>query len=272
MENQNILKRIRCFIFDMDGTVYNGETLFDGAYNLFKYFEEHDIKYFFLTNNSSKTREVYAEKLVRLGIPFIKKDQIITSGDITIDYLKRSNFKDIFLVGTPEFEKQCKEAGLNIIDTKFKKIHAVVVGFDTTFNYLKGEIATHYLRKGVPFISTNEDLVCPIENNEFIPDCGAITSLIEAASGRKAKFLGKPREEAVEFLLKYVDIEKDKLAIVGDRLYTDIATGYNNNFTSIAVLTGEFTISELKDSDVKPSIIFNNINELFMTIKSIVGG
>jgi HAD superfamily hydrolase (TIGR01450 family) len=272
MENKKILKKIKCFVFDMDGTVYNGENLFEGAYNLFKYFEEHEIKYYFLTNNSSKTGHVYAEKLVRLGVPFIRENHVITSGDITIEYLRKNNFNKIFLVGTPEYKNQCIEAGLKIVENKFEKIDAVVVSFDTTFNYSKGEIATHYLRKGIPFLATNEDLVCPIENNQFIPDCGSITSLIETASNRDPKYLGKPRKETVEYLLNYVDVDKDELAIVGDRLYTDIATGFYNNFTSIAVLSGEFTMSDLKDSVIKPTLIFTNINELYNSIKSLYIG
>lgn len=262
-----ILKNIRCFVFDMDGTIYKGETLFDGVKELFSLFDKEGLKYYFLTNNSSKTGKVYLEKLNRLGLQNISENQIITSGDITVDYLQKNDINRIFLIGTPEFENQCLKAGLQLIKSKNEQIDAVVVGFDTTFNYRKGEIATHYLRKGVVFLSTNEDLVCPMENDEFIPDCGAITSMLELASNRKTKYLGKPRKETTDYLLNHIQINKNDLAIVGDRLYTDIATGFLNGFSSIAVLTGEFKLDDLHHSSIIPSLIIDDVGVLYKKLQ-----
>lgn len=251
----------------MDGTIYSGENLYHDVKELFQFFIKHNIRFYFLTNNSSKTSEVYLKKLQKLGIDFVKQQQIITSGDITVEYLKKHHVKKIYAVATPDFKNQLLHAGFELVNTKNEKIDMVVIGFDTTFDYSKGEIATHYLRKNAPVISTNEDLVCPIENDEFIPDCGAITKLLEVSSNRQTKYLGKPREETVNYLLNYTKIPKDELAIVGDRLYTDIATGFNNGFTSIAVLTGEFKKEDLKTSEVIPSYIFKNISELYRELK-----
>jgi NagD protein len=267
MEFEN-LKNITCFVFDMDGTIYKGETLFKGVSELFNLFDKEGIKYYFLTNNSSKTSKIYLKKLNRLGLQKINEHQIITSGDVTIDYLHKNNINRIFVIGTPEFENQCMKSGLKLIQNKNEQIDAVVVGFDTTFHYKKGEIATHYLRKGVPFISTNEDLACPMENEEFIPDCGAITSLLELASGKKTKYLGKPRKETTDYLLNHIQINKNELAIVGDRLYTDIATGFLNGFTSIAVLTGEFKLSDLQNSSIVPTLIIDDVSVLFNAMQN----
>jgi NagD protein len=265
-KNKVELKDIKCFIFDMDGTLYSGNILFKGVLELFTYFKKNSIKFFFLTNNSSNTKRAYFEKLNSLGINMIEESQIITSGDIIIQYLSSFNFKNIYIVGTPALENQFTENGFNLVTKKNSNVDCVVVGFDKTFTYNKAEIAVHYLRKGIPFISTNEDLVCPVENNEFIPDCGAITSLLELASGRTTTYIGKPRKETYNYLIKYIGFDKDKLAIVGDRLYTDIATGFNNNFTSIAVLTGEMEIKDLKKSKIKPTYIFKSVNEIYLAL------
>ena len=156
--------------------------------------------------------------------------------------------------------------GINLVDSYGKDIDAVVVGFDTSLTYEKLSIATRYIRKEVPFIATHLDLVCPIQNGEFIPDCGAITQLIEVSTGVKPKFIGKPCKETVDYLIDKVKVDKEKIAIVGDRLYTDVATGVNNGMIGIAVLTGETNLDEIKNSKIKPTYTFNDINEIYKSI------
>jgi HAD superfamily hydrolase (TIGR01450 family) len=263
-----VLNKVKCFIFDMDGTIYSGDKIYEGVIELFRFFLKKNIKFYFLTNNSSKTGSIYVEKLRRLGVDFISENQIITSGDVTIKYLQKKKYNKIYLVGTSALEKQFIDAGFELVYDKYLNIDCVVVGFDTSFNFKKGEIATYYLRKEIPFISTNEDLVCPIENNEFIPDCGSITALLEKASNRTSEYLGKPRYETFNYLLEYTRLNKDEIAIVGDRLYTDIATGFYNDFTSIAVLTGEFKLEDLIESSVKPTIILDNVFDIYRLLNN----
>lgn len=260
----NILSNIECFVFDMDGTIYLEDKLVDGALDMFTYFNDNDIKYCFLTNNSSKTANSYIDKLHSLGMNFVTKNQIITSGDITIKYIK-DNFKNptIYLVGTDDLKYDFIKNGINVVSEYGKEIDSVVVGFDTTFTYEKASIATRYIRKGVPFISTHLDLVCPIKNNEFIPDCGAITKMIEVSSGIEPKFIGKPCKETVDYLISVINLNKDKIAVVGDRLYTDVATGVNNGMAGIAVLTGETSLEEIKSSCTKPTLVFDNVKKLY---------
>lgn len=257
------LREIECFIFDMDGTIYLEDNLIEGAKELLQYLEDNHISYAFLTNNSSKSKKVYKEKLDRLGLEFISKDKIITSGDIMIDYLKKK-FKNpkVYLVGTNDLMNEFCLNGIQVVDTVNEEIDTVVVGFDITFNYEKASIATRYIRKGIPFLATNIDLVCPISNREFIPDCGAICSLIEKATGVQPNFIGKPCKETVDYLIDKIKIERKKIAVIGDRLYTDVATGVNNGMVGIAVLTGETTLEEIELSDIKPTYIFESIKEL----------
>jgi len=266
MDNKISLKDIECFVFDMDGTLYSGELLFDGVKELFRYFIEKQIKFYFLTNNSSKTGQEYLNKLIRLGIHNVNVKQIITSGDITINYLKKYGYKKVCLVGTRELENQFIYAGFKLVKKKFQQVDCVVVGFDTSFDYYKGDVASFYVRKGAPFYATNEDLVCPIENGEFIPDCGAVTSFIEKASGSVARYLGKPSSETYEYLVNFTKVSKEKLAIVGDRLYTDLAIGIKHDFCSIGVLSGELKMEDLKSSVIKPLFIFDNIEALYKAL------
>lgn len=260
------ISNIECFVFDMDGTVYLEDILLDGALDMFNYFNENNIPYYFLTNNSSKSGKSYLRKLHSLSMRFVKRDQIITSGDITIKYVKeqfgKNKIPKIYLVGTDELKQDFVKEGIHIIEGDNEEIDAVVVGFDTSLTYEKVSIATRYIRKGIPFISTHIDLVCPIKNGEFIPDCGAITKMIEASTGVKAKYLGKPNKETVDYLVDTIKIDKRKIAIVGDRLYTDVATGINNGMIGIAVLTGETSLTEIEKSSIKPSYVFKDVSQL----------
>jgi len=146
-----------------------------------------------------------------------------------------------------------------------KNIDFVVVGFDTSFEYRKAMIACKYISKGIPFIATNKAIKCPIGDEEFIPDCGSASKMIEAATDISPKFIGKPSKETVDYLLDKANIAnmpKDKIAIVGDRLYTDIAMGFNNGIRSILVLSGETKIDDLKYSKILPDFVFDSIKEL----------
>ena len=258
------LKNIECFVFDTDGTIYLGNKLIDGAKELFNYFDKNNIKYYFLTNNSSKTSKLYFKKLFRLGINNIKEDQIITSGDITIDYIKKIKKNPrIYLVGTKELEGQFRTSGIKLTVEMNENIDFVVVGFDTSFEYRKAMIACKYISKGVPFIATNKDIKCPIGDEEFIPDCGSIVKMIEAVTGINPKFIGKPSKESADYLLNKANVPKDKIAIVGDRLYTDIAMGFNNGICSILVLSGETKLIDLETYEIAPDFVFNSIKDIF---------
>ena len=131
------------------------------------------------------------------------------------------------------------------------------------FEYQKAVIVCKYISNGVPFIATNKNIKFPIGDEEFIPDCGSIVKMIEAVTDVKTKFIGKPSKESVDYLLNKANVSKDKIAIVGDRLYTDIVMGFNNGICSILVLSGETKISDLKNFKIIPDFIFNNVYKLY---------
>ncbi|MEZ0536977.1 HAD-IIA family hydrolase [Caldicellulosiruptoraceae bacterium PP1] len=260
MTNQNIerLNSIKCFILDMDGTIYLGNRLIDGAKDFLEFLKMKGIKYLFFTNNSSKNKKDYLNKLRNFGISVTEND-IISSSDVTIDFIKK-NYQNnsIYLVGTPSLINEFEENNLMLCD---KNPDIVMVGFDTTLNYEKLRLACSFIRNGSIFIATNEDVNCPTEDG-FIPDCGSICELIKKSTGKEPRFIGKPNKTTHEFILSYTGFSHNEIAYVGDRLYTDIAIGNINNSISILVLSGETKKEDLINSKYKPDYIFNNVGDI----------
>lgn len=167
------------------------------------------------------------------------------------------------MIGTKELEDQFRNSAIYLTVEMNENIDFVVVGFDTSFEYRKAMIACKYISKGIPFIATNKNIKCPIGDEEFIPDCGSIVKMIEVVTNVKPKFIGKPSKGTVGYLLNKANVPKDKIAIVGDRLYTDIAMGFNNGICSILVLTGETKMNDMKNSKIVPDFVFNNVKDVY---------
>ncbi|HZK25911.1 MAG TPA: HAD-IIA family hydrolase [Thermoclostridium sp.] len=242
----------------MDGTFYLGDKIIDGSLDFIKKMESTGKKYLFFTNNSSKTSDFYIKKLDSMGLK-IRPEQIMTSGDITINYLKKHyQGKTIYLVATDIVEKNFIDNGISLGS---ENADAVVISFDTSLTYEKLSIACTLIRNGSDFIATHPDFNCPTEDG-FIPDCGAMCALITASTGKEPRYLGKPNRETVDGILDLTGLEVDDIVFVGDRLYTDIATAYNHGATGLLVLSGETKLEDVKSSDVKPDFIFENLKEV----------
>ncbi|NTW72063.1 MAG: HAD-IIA family hydrolase [Eubacteriaceae bacterium] len=245
----------------MDGTIYLGDDLIDGAREFLGKIKAEGKEYIFLTNNSSKNKEAYIQKLNKMGINALDKD-IFTSGDATIYYLKKyTKFKNIFLLGTPSLEEAFIEAGFNVIKERSADIECVVMGFDTTLTYEKLWIACDYIRE-VPYIATHPDFNCPLEGGKFMPDIGAMIAFIKASTGKEPVVIGKPKEYMLEAILDTYNLEKGDVAMVGDRLYTDIKMGYDLGVTSVLVLSGETTMDDYNESEIRADYIFDSVKEL----------
>ncbi|MFA6851110.1 MAG: HAD-IIA family hydrolase [Selenomonadaceae bacterium] len=255
---ENRLCQIKCFLLDMDGTIYLGDKLLPRAKEFIEYLRASDRNFLFLTNNSSKDKESYANKLNRLGV-ICNADDILTSGEATCSYLKSLKVSArVFLMGTPELEKEFKKWGFVLTD---EKPDYVVLGFDKTLTYKKLSTACTLIRSGVLFIATHPDFNCPTENG-YIPDCGAMIEFIKASTGVLPKVIGKPNKEIIESAFRKREYALNEYAIVGDRLYTDIAAGNNAGVCSILVLSGEATLADAEKSEVKPFFIVKNVAEI----------
>lgn len=259
MENKlELLRRTRLFVLDMDGTFYLGSRILPGAAGFLDAVKRAGKDYLFFTNNSSRSPREYMAKLAGMGCP-ITRDQIMTSGDVTIRYLQ-THYPDktVYLVGTSALEESFREAGIRLVSGK---PDIVVVGFDTTLTYEKLSNACTYIREGALFLATHLDINCPTETG-FIPDCGSFCAAITLSTGVQPRYLGKPFAETVEMILDKTGYAREETAFVGDRLYTDVATGVKNGAMGLLVLTGETKPEDVPGSEVQPDGIYASLGEM----------
>ncbi len=259
------LKKKKLFLLDMDGTIYLDNDLFDGTIDFLDHVKEIGGRYMFLTNNSSKSVEKYIEKLASLGIKSTE-DDFLTSVNATIPVLKSAEYKKIYAFGTDSFKKQLKDSGLSITDTRSDDIDCLCMGFDTELTFQKLEDACILLNRGVDYIATNPDWVCPTWYGS-VPDCGSISQILHTATGRMPRFIGKPQPEMVYLAMEKSGFGKDETVVLGDRLYTDIACGVNAGISTVFVLSGEGTLDDLEKSDAKPEMVCENIREFYNMLK-----
>ena len=259
------LKDKKMFMLDMDGTIYNEMTLIPGATQFFELLNARKVGYTFMTNNSSKGKASYVEKLHHLGIA-CTEENIASSVNATVNYLNSHKpGARIYLVGTESLKAELLSEGFEIVPLDYRTldIDYVLVGFDTELTYEKLVGACWFISRGAGYIATNCDMRCPVADNRFIPDCGAINQMLEAATGRKPLYLGKPDAFLVNYVSQKWNLDKEELAVVGDRLYTDIAVGINAGVDSVCVLTGEATPEELATTPYKPTYVYDSIKELY---------
>lgn len=252
------LGKKQAVFFDLDGTIYLDDDLVEGAANLIAGLRSRDVEVFFLSNNSSNWKPDYAEKLTDLGIP-TQPDRIVLSTDGVIDYLQAEGASEAYVVGT---EAMCGAFEQHDIDPEAEDPDYVVVGFDTELTYEKVRRATLAIRDGAQFLLAHPDLVCPTREG-MIPDCGSIGALVEAATGREpTAVFGKPNPEMIAHVLAERNLDPEDIAIVGDRLETEIRMAERLGCDSVCVLTGSADRAEIEASDVQPTMIAENVGDL----------
>ena len=256
---QNKLSRVRCFLLDMDGTFNLGDHLLEGSLNFIETLNQLGMDYLFLTNNSSKDRKFYAEKVTRLGLP-VNEDKIFTSGEATCIYLKKEHpSARVFLVGTPALEDEFRAHCFTLTD---KDPELLILGFDTTLTYQKLWKLCDFVRAGLPYIATHPDFNCPTETG-YMPDTGAMIAFVRASTGREPDLvIGKPNRLIVDAVSQKYGYPIEEMAMVGDRLYTDIALGKTSGITTCLVLSGETREEDLRESEYKPDYVFLNLGAI----------
>ena len=259
------LKQIRLYLLDMDGTIYLDDQLFEGVIPFLEHIKAVGGRYLFLTNNSSKSVDKYIQKLASLGISTTAED-FFTSVDATVHYLKGKTYQKIYAFGTASFKEQLAKSGLPITDRREEGIDCLCMGFDTELTFQKLEDACILLGQGVDYVATNPDWVCPTWYGS-VPDCGSVSEMLYNATKRRPLFIGKPRPEIALLAMEKAGFSPEQTAIIGDRLYTDIACGNNAGITSIFVLSGEGTMEDVAAGEAKPDYIFPDIRGLYNEIK-----
>ncbi len=255
----------KLFLLDMDGTIYLDEQLFDGTLDFLRYVKQIGGRYLFLTNNSSRSVDKYIEKMHRLGIEAVKED-FLTSVDATVPRLKEKNYRKIYALGTASFQSQLREAGLCITNRPEDDVDCLCMGFDTELTFQKLEDACILLNRGVDYIATNPDWVCPTWYG-YVPDCGSVSQMLEHATKRKPEFIGKPSPAMAYLAMERTGYTREQTVMIGDRLYTDIASGIHAGISTIFVLSGEGTMEDVKTGEWKPEFIYPDIRALYEDLR-----
>ena len=253
------LKDKRLFLLDMDGTIYLDDRLFDGTAEFLAHVQAIGGRAMYLTNNSSKSVESYVDKLSRMGLRAAPED-FLTSVNATVLYLRQKNHRKIYAFGTASFRQQLRQGGLPVTDVLAEDIDCLCMGFDTELTFQKLEDACILLNRGVEYVATNPDWVCPTWYGS-VPDCGSVAEMLYRATGRRPRFIGKPEPDMVELAVKETDFAKEQTILLGDRLYTDIKSGVRAGVDTVLVLSGEATLKDFAASDVKPTYVMKDIRE-----------
>ena len=253
------IKDVKLFLLDMDGTFYLGGQLIEGSLDFIKKVQESGRDFMFLTNNSSHNANFYVQKLAKMGLN-VDRSKVMTSGEATCEKINELYpGKRCFVLGNEFLKEEFAEAGIPV-DNKDPEI--VVIGFDTTLDYQKMWDVCNFVRAGLPYIATHPDFNCPTETG-FMPDIGAIIDFIEASTGRRPDLIvGKPHTGIVEAVKRRTGLDVNELAMVGDRLYTDIETGLRSGMLSILVMSGETTEEMLAQSSTVPDLKFGRLADM----------
>lgn len=269
MNLNECVRQVKLYLFDMDGTLYLGDRLYDFTVELLKTIRQTGGQYLFMTNNSSKSVEDYVKKLASLGIEATRED-FMTSSQTTAFYLKQNHpGKTLYVCGTRSLIAELESEGFTVT-TDLDKVECVVMGFDTELTFQKLHDVSYLLltRKDLPYIATNPDLVCPTEFGS-VPDCGSVCIGIKNATGREPIVIGKPSPLMPQLAMEKLGFSCDQTAVVGDRIYTDVKSGLNAGCTGILVLSGESTLQTLAESEDKPHLVLEDASAILQALKEL---
>ena len=259
--NLTEIKNIQLFLFDMDGTLYLGDQLYDFTKELLQKIRSAGKRYLFMTNNSSKSVADYVKKLAKLGIE-ATEDDFITSSQATAHYLKLYHQDArLYVCGTNSLKEELRKEGFTVTEV-LEEVDCIVMGFDTELTFKKLEdVSRLLLTRELPYIATNPDYVCPTEFGS-VPDCGSVCDMIYNATKKRPVVIGKPTALMPELAMQKYGYKKEESAVIGDRIYTDIKSGLNAGITGILVLSGETTKEILEESLEKPHLVLEDASEM----------
>lgn len=266
-KNADSLRTKKLFLLDMDGTIYNEDQIFEGTLDFLRQIENQGARYIFITNNSSKSVEDYVKKVNAMGIS-ADVSHFYTSSQAAAFYLNE-NYPEqtVYCMGTRSLVKELRSNGISVVTEVDDDASIVLIGFDTENTSEKIRNTCIMLGRDVTYLATNPDLVCPVSFG-YIPDCGSMSIMLKNATGKTPFFIGKPEPIMVNCVLKKLEIRPEDTVIVGDRLYTDIATGKNAGVDTICVLSGEATMEDIESGDVKPTWIFDSVKDICTALRS----
>ncbi|MFL2533212.1 MAG: HAD-IIA family hydrolase [Candidatus Thalassarchaeum sp.] len=258
MEIPRTLEGIEAVFLDLDGTLYLGDDMIEGALDFLLRLKEKGVQRFFLSNNSSKSVTQYLEKLQGMGVPAASEDILLSTHDL-LAWLSANGVSETYLVGTSGMRQMIEDAG---VSTDSVNPQYVVLGYDTEITYEKLSTASIHLHKGVPMVASHPDVVCPSPDGG-LPDTGAYMDLFEATTGvRPEHICGKPNAGMILHKVEELGLRPDQCAMVGDRLYTDMEMAERAGVHGVLVLSGEATREDLASAPQNPSLVADSVAEL----------
>ena len=269
MELANALQTIKLYLFDMDGTLYLGDRLYDFTIDLLQTIRATGGRYLFMTNNSSKSVEDYIRKLEKMGIA-ATRENFITSSQATAYYLhKHHEGQTLYVCGTESLKAELRREGFTLTENT-DDTDCIVMGFDTELTFRKLHDVSYLLltRPEIPYIATNPDLVCPTEFGS-VPDCGSVCQMLQNVSGRLPVVIGKPSALMPQLAMEKWGVTGSQTCVIGDRIYTDIKSGLNAGTLTVLVLSGETTREILEASEEKPHLVLSDAGEIRDTLQNL---
>jgi len=262
--------RIKGLIIDLDGCVYVGNKVVEGVPEALEELAKRGIKLLYLTNNSSKTAYEYSKKLKDMGIKAETND-ILTSAEATACYIAErygARGKKVFLIGSEAFKAELEKRGLAVVDSL--DVDFVVLGVDFSFNYDKLTKACRAILRGAKFIASNLDATIPSEEG-ILPGAGSLASAVTKATGVKPIVVGKPSKRIILEALRRLGVGKEEVAIVGDRIETDIKAGKSTDIYTILVLTGVTSLEKLLEVDEKlrPDLVIDSLADIVKALEHL---
>ena len=257
----NTLMMFDAYLFDLDGTIYLGDTLLPGAMETIAALREAGRRTIFLSNNPTKTRQQIVTRLAEMGIATTLED-VVNSSYVMVQWLLRqAHGARLFVVGEAPLQNELRAAGFRLTE-QAGEIDFVVASFDRTFDYHKLQVAFDAVRAGARLVATNGDRYCPVPGGGQ-PDAAAVIAAIEACTGTTCDpIVGKPSPIMVSTIMEMLQLPSARCIMVGDRLETDIQMGINAGMATCLVLTGDATRAKLAASGLAPTYLVDRIDEL----------
>ncbi|MDR2599928.1 MAG: iron-containing alcohol dehydrogenase [Oscillospiraceae bacterium] len=274
--SQTALKGVKCFVLDMDGTIYLADELFPFTLDFLNHIKKANIDHVFFTNNSSQNARFYLNKLQKMGIN-VTPDKFLMSTGVLLDYLSKNLKSDL---GHNQTNNDCENNTTNVYKTFIAGTQAlkddfinagyifteenpdfVILGFDTDMDYKRLTKLCDFIRDGKPIYGVNMDYNCPIKGG-FIPDCGSLAAAVYTSTGVMPEFFGKPSRHTLDYIIQKTGYKEEELCFVGDRLYTDIAIATSTKARSVLVLSGEAKREDLENSKFVPDLVVDDLSEL----------
>lgn len=258
------LQKLQHLVLDMDGTLYKGRTVFPSTNPFLLRLQELGLTYTFLTNNSSKSQDDYVAHLKHMGLA-ATPDMIYTSLQATLEFFREEMppVRRLFVLGTESLCREVAQAGFTLTaDSARDEPDAVLVGFDLDLNFARLCRAAWWIKQGKPFIASHPDRICPTDEPTVLVDCGSICAALTAATGRGPDAVpGKPDPRMLRGLMHRHGLQPDQMAMVGDRLYTDMAMARRAGVLGVLVLTGEATAAEAARHEPPPDLVVAGLGE-----------